>query len=77
MITSRTFNTTPGATQLMHPSLYGVSLLCVKREGIEYDKISPLSTPSGLQYYNSAHRLVFDPLVPFNVGEKIFVLYES
>lgn len=77
MIYSRTYNTVPGATQVFHPTLFGVyKVLSVDRSGFGQDKTTPFS-PVNTQFYVFAGRIVFDPAIPFNIGEKVQVIYET
>lgn len=73
----RTYNTTAGGTSLYHPSLSGVRILGVWKEGTEYNRIAPPGSPVGIEFVYIANRIVFDSNIPFINGEKIFILYEN
>lgn len=78
MITSKVFNTPPGAYFFSSSSLRRVRILGVEREGIGAKIIAGISTPSGNEVaYLGVGRLTFDSSIPFNSGEKVYVLYET
>lgn len=74
-VISRTYNTTPGEVSIIHPSLFAVTILGVKRQGLGYTKV--VVSPVGLQYLYSISEIFFDPLIPFEDDEKIWVLIEN
>lgn len=75
MITSATFATTEGDTQIYYPALVSITPLCVTRQGMEHDQTT--GTPSGRQFkYLGRGFIYFDSTIPFEANEKIFVLYE-
>ena len=76
MITSATFATTEGDTQINYAALTNVNVLELRRQGLELDRVT--GTPSGRQfkYIPRSGYLEFDATIPFEANEKIFVLYE-
>ncbi len=76
MIVSRTYNTIPGTNILFHPSLNGVRIHSVDRTGMGQDRTIPF-TAVNTQFYYFGSKLFFDNSIPFNVGEKVQVIYET
>lgn len=77
MIVSKTFNTTPGA-HTFHSSLFiGREVLSVDRVGIGQTEISLLLTPVSPEFKQVRGLLTFDANVPFEVGEKLNVLFQN
>lgn len=75
MITSQTFATTEGDTQIYYPELVSVTPLLVARQGTEHDQVT--GTPVGRQFkYLGRGFIYFDTSIPFAFGETVFVLYE-
>lgn len=82
-VVSRIFLGTPGATQIAHPSISGVRILGVCREGLGYKK--GIVTPGNREYVKVGPTIHFN--IPFtgdastsstsDLREKVFVLYES
>lgn len=56
-------------------SFAGKELLLVDREGIQYDEV--VSGPVGRQYSNSSTIISFDTDLPFNPGERVFVIWKN
>lgn len=77
MLVCRSYNPIPGTTFFFHPSLNGVNVLSVDRVGFGQDEVSSLTVPSNTQFNHIASRLIFDPTIPFEAGNKIQVLYEK
>jgi len=77
MITTRTYNTTPGGHVLFHPSLHAVKILSVDRSGLGEDETNVLFGVTNTQFAYFGYKLYFDPLIPFNPGEKVQVIYEK
>lgn len=79
MVASRYFIATPGLTQIFHPSLVGVNVLNVKREGTGYDETA--GAPGNRQFWYVAGRIVFQNAFTGSpaddVREIVFVLYET
>lgn len=74
------WDTTPGGTSITGVGHYGRSfageeLLLVDREGIQYDEVA--SSPTGRQYANSGTVISFDATLPFNSGERVYVLWQN
>jgi predicted secreted protein len=56
-------------------SFAGEELILVDREGIQYDEV--LSSPAGRQYSNSGSVISFDAALPFNLGERVYVIWQN
>lgn len=78
LLRSLTINTTPGLTYVNYPPQFlGLSIVCVKREGVQFDRTT--SAPSGREWKLSGGlsiKIQFDSTNPFNSGEKVFVIYK-
>lgn len=76
LLRSITINTTPGLTYVNYPPQYlGLSIVCVKREGLQYDRTT--SSPSNREWRLTGGlsvRIQFE--TAFNSGEKVFVIYK-
>jgi hypothetical protein len=69
-----------GENTISGPGNYGRSfsgddILLVDREGVQYDEVA--IGPVGRQYSTNGTILSFDPDLPFNPGERVFVLWEN
>lgn len=82
LLASRTFDTVAGTSNLSFVGS-GITLFRiveVKREGIQYDKVLNANLNNGVQrqwaldVFNQ--RIKFPTSVPFNTGEKVFVVYK-
>jgi hypothetical protein len=76
MITTRIFNAVPGSYILWHPSLNGVNVLSVDRTGFGQDE-NPDIMVANTEFYHTGGFIVFSPGIPFNIGEKVQVIYET
>lgn len=56
-------------------SFAGDEILLVDREGVQYDEVT--SSPSGRQYSSDGTTISFDAALPFNSGERVFVLWKN
>lgn len=78
MIRSRVFGTITGSNIIIHPSIARVRMLGVEREGTGMKIVSALTTPTGNEVsYIGVGRLTFDVTIPFQPGERVWVLYET
>lgn len=85
-IEARTYNMTPGSISFVAPELSSVTILCVKREGIQYDDSNGAAPGAReFRYIMAFGRIIF--LNPFtgNIGpgassdydyEKVYVRYK-
>jgi len=73
----REYRTTPGANRLYHPSLSGVRILWVKRNGIGLTKVPLLSTIGNREFSYGFASIYVDENNRFGAGEKIEILYEE
>lgn len=73
-VRSRTYSVVAGADFLWHPSISGVRILGVKREGLGLAQTS--SAPGNRQFRYLAGRIYIDANNLFTAGEKMWVLYE-
>lgn len=86
LLRSVTLNTTPGLEFVnFPPGILSDGIVCVKREGIQYDQvsISDLNNGgvrqwclSGSGLFSLIVRIRFPESIPFNAGEKVFVIYK-
>jgi hypothetical protein len=53
----------------------GETVLLVDREGMQYDEVT--GTPSGRQYSKTSSVITFDASLPFNSGERVYVIWQS
>lgn len=77
MIISRTYHTTPGAYFIHHPTLSGVRILGVKREGTGLVRNYTPGGQGNREFGYFASRIYVDATNRFNDGETIWVLYET
>ena len=83
LLMSRTFNAVAGRTYIsMTGTGIGLNrIVCVKREGTQYDKVLNASINDGVtrQWALDAinQRIKFPTAIPFNSGEKVFVIYKT
>lgn len=77
MIVSRTYTTTPGLHFMHHPSISGVRILGVKREGTGLVRNYVPFTIGNREFGYFAARIFVDITNPFFDGEKLWVLYET
>lgn len=75
MITQVTYNTVPGANSIHSALLIGRTVLSVDRIGSGQTQISILFTPVSPEFKKVRGFLTFDANVPFEVGEKLNVLF--
>lgn len=76
-VRSRIFTPVPGTTQIGHPSLYGVRMLGVSRSGDVLDLGTFPAAPGNHKYTYGLSTIYFDPTNPFNLGEKVWVIFET
>ena len=76
MTVVRYFNTVPGAVRVYHSSLSGAVIYGVKREGVGLTEVA-ISTQTNREFSSAFGSIYVDPLIPFNAGEKIWVMYEN
>jgi hypothetical protein len=82
VLRSLTINTTQGLTYVNYPPQFlGLDIVCVKREGLQYDKVAAADINNGTvrQWALSGGisvRIKFPSSIPFNSGEKVFVIYK-
>lgn len=75
MITAITYNTVPGAHSIHSALLIGRTVLSVDRIGMGQTQISLLLTPVSPEFKKVRGLLSFDANVPFELGEKLNVLF--
>lgn len=73
-IASQTFTPTAGLSSFINPALFMVTVLCVKRSGLNYRLVT--GAPGNMEVKYNAGLLIFQVGVPFNPGEKIWVLWK-
>lgn len=76
------WETTPGETSISGTGHYGRSfaghdLIEVDREGIQHDVVDSGTPGNREALYNGGSSIDFDPLNPFNAGERVFVIWEE
>ena len=76
-VKSRIFTPAPGATQVSHFSIYGVTMLGVSRSGDVHDLGSFPTPPGNHQYTYGISTIYFDPTNPFNLGETVWAIFED
>lgn len=80
---SITINTVAGLTYVTYsPVFLGLSIVTVQRSGVQYDEVSVSDINNGgtRQWALSGGmmpRIRFPLAMPFNQGEKVFVIYKS
>lgn len=82
LLSKRTISATPGVSYVNSPGGFSFKqILCVKREGLQYDKVAYGNINNGTTrqwaYDPFRRRIKFPDAVPFNTGEKVFVIYKN
>jgi hypothetical protein len=78
MIKSRTINTIPGFYIAIWAGLNGTRVISADRSGHGHDEVTGTGVvPSNTEFRQFGANIIFDPLIPFNVGEKVHVIYEE
>lgn len=75
-IFSDDYSTTEGQTSITQAALVNKTILQVWREGLQHDEVSGAPVGRQFKYTVGTGNIAFDPLIPFNPGETIHVLWK-
>ena len=74
-VSSRTLNTVPGQYTVTSVKFFGTPIYGVARSGDIHNEVN--TTPSSLEFRHVGATLYFDTTNPFNLDEKVWVLFED